>query len=166
MESLDNYISRSAEWGALSVTAISPAAVVTEAWTVMKCRYGCPMYGRNRCCPPYSPDWQQMRQILQCYHMAFLLGSDSLEGAAAAAVACARQLVADGYYKALAFGAGPCRRCSVCTPESCPHPDEAIPSMEACGIDVVATVRNAGLTIRVPPIPGDALHCYGLVLVQ
>jgi hypothetical protein len=38
--------------------------------------------------------------------------------------------------------------------------------MEACGIDVFATVRKHGFTIDVVRTPSDPQHYFGLVLVE
>ena len=58
-----------------------------------------------------------------------------------------------GYRFAAAFAGGDCVLCDVCAGaggETCLHPFEARPSMEAVGIDVVATAEAAGLTIELP----------------
>ena len=58
-----------------------------------------------------------------------------------------------GYRFATAFAGGDCVLCDVCAGvagEPCRHPFEARPSMEAVGIDVVATAEAAGLSIELP----------------
>ena len=58
-----------------------------------------------------------------------------------------------GYRFAAAFAGGDCVLCDVCAGaagEPCNHPFEARPSMEAVGIDVVATAEAAGLVIEMP----------------
>ena len=58
-----------------------------------------------------------------------------------------------GYRFAAAFAGGDCVLCDVCAGahgEPCKHPFEARPSMEAVGIDVVATAEAAGLAIELP----------------
>jgi predicted metal-binding protein len=58
-----------------------------------------------------------------------------------------------GYRFAAAFAGGDCVLCDVCSGASglpCSHPFEARPSMEAVGIDVVATAAAAGLAIELP----------------
>ena len=58
-----------------------------------------------------------------------------------------------GYRFAAAFAGGDCVLCDVCagaTGEACLHPFEARPSMEAVGIDVVATAEAAGLAVELP----------------
>lgn len=60
-----------------------------------------------------------------------------------------------GYRFAAAFAGGDCVLCEVCAAVDdgvCRHPFEARPSMEAVGIDVVATARAAGLDIELPAV--------------
>ena len=57
-----------------------------------------------------------------------------------------------GYRYAAAFSGGECVLCDECvgqaSGEQCRHPFEARPSMEAVGIDVVATAEAAGLSVE------------------
>ncbi len=83
------------------------------------------------------------------------------------AAALERKLFLAGYYKALGLGAGPCNLCDSCAfEEGCCHPDQARPSMEACGIDVFVTVRRHGFTINVVRTRKTPQHYFGLVLVE
>jgi predicted metal-binding protein len=72
-----------------------------------------------------------------------------------------------GYRFATAFAGGDCVLCDVCVGkdgEACRHPFEARPSMEAVGIDVVATAEAAGLTIEMPA--ADKPCWTGLLLID
>ena len=72
-----------------------------------------------------------------------------------------------GYYRAFAMASGPCRLCDECdTAGPCRHPDLARPAMEACGIDVFQTAREAGLPIRVVTHEKDTPNFYSLLLVE
>jgi predicted metal-binding protein len=78
-----------------------------------------------------------------------------------------REIFLSGHYKALGLGAGPCRLCNTCAfGKGCRHPDEARPAMEACGIDVFATVRKHGFNINVVKTYSDPQHYFGLVLIE
>jgi predicted metal-binding protein len=60
-----------------------------------------------------------------------------------------REAFNKGYYLSLGLTAGACRLCDTCDPKSpCKHPGEARPSMEAVGIDVHKTTKNAGLQLK------------------
>lgn len=163
---MDKYFQILREKGCTVAQLIDAADIEVAAWTIMKCRYGCPSYGKNRSCPPFAPSWRETADIIACYRRAILFGTPDMSAGTPAALACARALAQDGFYKVLAFGTGPCRRCAECRVEHCPHPGDVLPSPEACGIDLVATVRRAGLPISMPPKPGEPLHCYGLILVD
>ena len=60
-----------------------------------------------------------------------------------------REIFLSGCYKALDFGAGPCRLCKDCNLAGCIRAEDARPAMEACGIDVFATARANGFPIEV-----------------
>ena len=163
---LDKYISFLLGNGAFAATPVSPAAIITAPWPIMKCRYGCPRYGHNRCCPPFAPGYKETREILDSYRRAILFGVHDMSAGTPLALECVRLMSVDGFYKAIAFGTGPCTICEQCTPGNCPHPHRTAPSMEACGIDVIETVRNAGLKIDMPPQNGSQLNCYGLIMLD
>ncbi len=73
-----------------------------------------------------------------------------------------------GYRFAVALSAGCCRLCDECVgtdpAAKCRHPFQARPSIEAMGIDVVATAEKAGLKVDFPA-KGKAVWT-GLLLVD
>ncbi|MDE6207611.1 MAG: DUF2284 domain-containing protein [Muribaculaceae bacterium] len=166
MSDLKSYCGILIERGADSAKIINPKDIAVAPWTIMKCMYGCPSYGHNRACPPYAPSCDTTRSILDCYSRAIIFRIRSMERATPAALACARSLANNGYYKAIAFGVGACTLCKQCQLNACPHPEKVAPSMEACGIDVIATARNAGYEVDIPPREGSPLSCFGLILVD
>lgn len=165
---MDQAIEELKSGGADIAVGISPSSIVTAAWTVMKCRYGCPEYGRNLCCPPFAPSWREMADILACYERAILFRVHDMAVGTPLAVSVCAGLFRRGYYKALAFGTGPCHKCSVCAgkPGACPQPYDTAPSMEACGVDVFATVRANGIEVAPYAAPGAVPDYFGLVLVD
>jgi predicted metal-binding protein len=83
------------------------------------------------------------------------------------AAAMERELFLAGYYRAFGLGSGPCELCETCAfDKGCRHPHQARPAMEACGIDVFATVRRAGFEVNVVRSHKDAQHYFGMVLVK
>ena len=78
------------------------------------------------------------------------------------------QCIADGYPFVAGLSAGGCLLCDVCVgPESglpCRHPFKARPSMEAMGIDVLATARKAGMQVGFTP--DQTRSWVGLILVD
>jgi len=152
--------------GALSAEVISPSTVETHAWVRWKCRFGCGGYDSSLCCPPHTPGPEETRLMLDGYHRAVLFEAPG-NRAKEIAAALERQLFLAGFYKAFGLGAGPCRLCETCSmEEGCQHPHRARPAMEACGIDVYATVRKHGFTIDVVRTHDDPQHYFGMVLVD
>jgi len=86
---------------------IDPKTITVGNWVRWKCLYGCPLYNKDGCHPPYAPGVEETKKILKEYSKALLIkgynGSKlseitiKLEGAA-------YEL---GYYKAFALIALP-----------------------------------------------------------
>jgi predicted metal-binding protein len=73
-----------------------------------------------------------------------------------------------GHRFALALSGGACSLCDECvgisSGEPCRHPFEARPSMEAVGIDVILTAKNAGAEVEFP-VKKDPVWT-GILLVE
>lgn len=162
---MEKYIRMLKAEDASIVKVISPKTIVTAAWTIFKCQYGCENYGKNHCCPPEAPGYKQTQEILDCYEKAILFQCHHW-GTTAMAVQVARELFLDGYYKVIAFGSGPCKLCETCNPQGCNFPGKAIPAMESCGIDVFATARANGFEIHTLREKGEVRNHFGLLLVE
>jgi len=150
-------------------------------WTRLKCQYGCGSYGKNLCCPPYTPDADTMEKLLQEYKGACLvqytcsltdpedwseIDRKMSQDLLAILLALEKMAFTQNYYKAFALKAGNCYLCPECTLTTCRFPHKARPSMEACGIDVFALVRQAGFKIKVLPEHTHELQVYGLILLE
>lgn len=179
-DDLEKYIEKAKELGAYDAKIIDVNTIEIAAWTIMKCKFGCNNYNKSNCCPPNAPSYKETREIINCYNKALLiqckLDSDSAaEVVAGMDLSSTTKIIVDmeksiflsGDYKAFGFGAGPCKLCEKCDIGNCRHPNEARPSMEACGIDVFATIRANGFPIGVLKDKNgkDQINCYGLVLI-
>jgi predicted metal-binding protein len=165
-QALRGFLPRFYTLGAKGAKIISPSQVVTAPWVRWKCQFGCGGYGSSLMCPPYTPQPEETRKMLDGYKRAILFESGSGNTKKIAA-RMEREIFLSGSYKALGLGAGPCSLCRSCSFENgCRHPDEARPSMEACGIDVFATARKHGFPIKVVRTYQDPQHYFGLVLVE
>ncbi len=169
------WCERALELGAEAARPLAPQLVVTADWVRLKCQFGCDGYGSCRTCPPHSPAPEQTRRLLNGFSRAILLRVGPHTGASGgysgtlrkAAAGLERELFLAGHYKAWAMGNGPCEICATCdTATPCVDPEHARPSMEACGIDVFATVRNAGWEIEVVADREDRYRFFALVLVD
>ena len=152
--------------GADEAKLISPGDVATASWVRWKCRYGCGGYGQTLTCPPNSPTPEETRQVLDGYRRAVLVHTRNGENMTQVAVKLERQLFLSGFYQAFGLGSGPCRLCAECDLEGCLHPEEARPSMEACGIDVFQTGRKHGFQIEVLTSTRCRGNYFGLVLID
>jgi len=163
---MDKYFNMLKERGADFVSAIDADSVVTAPWVTYKCQFGCSSYGKNNCCPPFTPTYNATREILRSYRKGILFRMHHLKDVTPSAVQIAREMFLDGYYKVIAFGAGCCQKCANCSIGNCKFPGQTVPSMEACGIDVFATVRKNGVEIHTLREKGQLKNCFGLILFE
>ncbi len=163
---MDKYIDLLKKGGADLALKIEAKSVITAPWVVYKCRYGCPNFGKSHCCPPKTPSWKETREMLDCFRYGILFRCHEMSLATPLAVQVSKELLLDGYYKVIAFGSGPCRKCEKCDPEHCRFPGQTLPSMEACGIDVFATVKANGLELQMLRDKNAPINCYGLIMTE
>jgi len=163
---IERFIARARTLGADDARLIEAAGIVTAAWVRLKCQFGCEGYDAGYCCPPHTPTYLQTQAVIDCYRRGLLIHCTKLGQPTPIVTQLEREIFLTGFYKALGFGAGPCSLCGECPPEGCRHRDRARPSMEACGIDVYATVRSAGLPIEVVKDRSCAQNYYGLILID
>lgn len=147
---------------------LNVAQVVTGDWVQIKCRFGCERYGKNMKCPPRGLAVSETRKMLDGYHAALLV-----EGAPPGRQFHRRLLHLEkkaflaGFHKAFVFGAGPCPVCETCSTDGpCRHTDLARPAMEASGIDVFETTRNAGIPLKPVRQKGHYIKYIGLLLLK
>lgn len=159
------YLRRARELGSRHAKVIFVKSIRVAEWVRMKCQFGCDGYGQCLTCPPHAPTPEQTRRVLKCYRRAILLHGDGHADIRAIVGTLEREVFLDGYHKAFGLGAGPCELCAKCS-EFCCHPEKARPSLEACGIDVFATVRANGFPIKVVRAPGCSENYYGILLVE
>jgi len=173
---MEKYLKRAEKLGAGWAKLIHPGKVVTAEWVRLKCQYGCGSYGSCLTCPPFSPTPEYIRNVLSHYSQALLLiwdlPSESEEKKLRrrmrqAIASLEREMFLDGYYKAFGMACGPCNLCRSCdVTQPCKLEDIARPSMEACGIDVFATLANAGYKLKVVRSFEHPCHFCGLILID
>lgn len=161
---MEKYIDMLIKAGACRAETIRAEDVVTAPWTIFKCKYGCPTYGKSRCCPPVAPTWKETREILDSFERGILFCSHDVSVITPAAIEVSRELFLDGYYKAIAFGSGECRKCARCNLERCNFPGTTLPTMEGCGIDVYATARGNGFNIDPVRDREEEPNYFGLIM--
>jgi predicted metal-binding protein len=164
---IKKFIRSACELGALEAKPVKAASIVTAPWVRLKCRFGCDGYNTSLCCPPNTPTWFEMREVISSYEHALLIHCKEVDSSTRIVCELERQIFLAGYYKAFGLGAGPCRMCGgKCNLKRCVHTENTRPSMEACGIDVYATAKANGYPIAVVKDYKDKANYYGIVLIE
>lgn len=175
---------------------ISADMIEVADWVRWKCRYGCKAFGKHLNCPPHVPSPDETRNLIQCYERALVARFDAkpnldvppshihhflwdaIKELYDSMVALERHAFLSGYYKAFAMVGLCCSYCDECIPERrdfvldhvpkrfCVHQEKMRPGMEACGIDVFKTVRNAGYEVEVLTAPYEKITFFGLLLLD
>ena len=150
---------------ALPLTA---AQVAVASWVRIKCRYGCENFGQSLLCPPGGKTDAETSALLKEYSRALIVeGEPPAKEFQARLLALEKTAFLAGFHKALAFGAGPCSICDQCSDDgSCLFPKKARPSMEASGIDVYQTARQAGMRLKPVAQKGQYIKYIGLLLLE
>ncbi len=182
-QDLQKLQDRARELGATATKLVDVAHIKTGAWTRMKCRYGCPNYGSNLCCPPYTPDYERMQKFLAEYRCGVLVeytmdvsgaGPESfvsadmkMSNALLEILLCLeRDAFLLNHYRSFALKAGRCRFSVECILKNCVNPLNERPTRAACGIDVFALANDNGFKMEVITGPVTQLKIYGLLLVE
>ena len=153
--------------GAEAVRQVDPKNVRTGEWVRLKCQYGCSGYGKCLTCPPISPTPSQTRRLLDEYSVGFVTYWGRKWPGRKVLAGIEREAFLKGWYKAFIMGSGPCDLCERCDVDNeCRHPHLARPAMEACGIDVFQTARDAGFPIEVVTRRKEKPNFYSLLLVE
>ena len=182
---LDDIISLLKERGASTAVLANIADIVVDERVRLKCRVPvCDSYNKNLMCPPYVPPVAEFRAALRNYKQAILVQisapiHDTNANAPREEVFIPagklhelvnlgeREAFAAGFRFAAGFIGGCCRLCDECVAlkggTSCRVPFKARPSMEAMGIDVIATAEKTGLTLAFPVV--DKVTWTGLILL-
>jgi predicted metal-binding protein len=173
---LEEYCRRALERGASRARVVPASYVVTAPWVRYKCRFGCGSYGTRHLCPPATPKPAETEAVVRCYDRAIFVTYEAAGSSKQRPLRkkmhkdmleLEREIFLDGYYKALAFVAGPCNLCKTCdVSKPCKLPGEPRPAMEACGIDVFATFANAGVKLDVVRSESDPYKLCGMILVE
>jgi predicted metal-binding protein len=175
---MKKYLEKAKKGGVSWAKIIHPKNVVTAEWVRLKCQYGCNRYGTCLTCPPFSPTPEYTRKMLEYYSKALIMIYDIPPGPKEKErrkrrkmrkqiASLEREAFLDGYYKAFGMASGPCNFCKPCDiTQPCKFEDLARPSMEACGIDVYATLANVGYKLKVVTSHDQIWHYSGLILIE
>ena len=167
-DSIELLCNEAVKLGATVPKLISTKSIVVEPWVQLKCRFGCPKFGKYKTCPPFTPSYKETQEFLDSYEKAILIeGQPPGKQFKEMILKVEHKANFAGFYKAFVLGAGPCPLCSECDVEGdCIQPKDARPSMEACGIDVFKTVRNNGFEINFLEHRNEYVKYFGLLLLD
>ena len=161
----NSFIKKAKELGVEEAEIISTSTIETAHWVKWKCRYACEDYGENFTCPPYTPSVEETEKVLKEYDRAILLKGHNDPEMQKIIIELENYIFLSGYRKAFGIACGPCKECDECQ-ENCPKPEQTRPSLESCGIDVYATVRNNGYEIEVLKDKSEIPDYYAMVLIE
>ncbi len=104
-ETMDFLIKKALELGAERAKLIDTNTVVVQEWVRWKCRYGCPLYGKDAYHPPCAPDAETTHRMLSEYKRAILMNCPKGKPLTEVAVRLEGIAYRMGFYKAFAMTA-------------------------------------------------------------
>lgn len=159
-------IQQAIDLGCTKAKVILTKTISMAHWMKLQCQYGCSHYGSLLTCPPYTPNVDEMAEILPEYEKALLINGSPETNVREIGILLEKYLKDKGFNKAFAMCAQPCNLCEPCTiATNCQHPDKARPTLQACGIDVNETIHNNGWDDLGPQTPCTPTHAIGMVLL-
>jgi predicted metal-binding protein len=185
---LNTFREKALEWGATDAKIITADKVIIDERVRAKCMNPkCPMYGSNGNCPPYAPDLDMVRQVVNNFHYGIFVvtkfpfvAAGSIKDRIGNYELVARieaEAFYSGYYLALGFADGPCKsrfcpdkECSVLTGQGCRMGLKARYSMESWGMNAYLMAAREGwevYPIGKSTMPADVPYevALGLVLI-
>ncbi len=145
---------------------IDTGKIIVSPRPIWKCRT-CINYNKKPSCPPYTPDWKETRDWIECFRRALLVKfqvemenfdnekRDVLEYL----LTKEREFFKKGHEYAHALFPGDCNLCDECPHDSngnCNRPDKKRPSISSVGIELSSLVE----------INFSESVLYGLILIE
>jgi predicted metal-binding protein len=179
---LQRLLDKGKTYGLETITPIRTEDIIVAEWVHLKCRYGCNRYNTTWCCPPATPEPDEVRKILGEFSSALLLTVrqrypefylnntrkriKQVRGWKVT-VSLERLLFLEGYYKAFSLVGECCALCKECAyPENCLFPQEKRPSVESFSIDVIGTLQLLGKTPQVAENTKASFNYYSIILLE
>jgi len=160
-------VDRALDRGAVNAKVIGTQTITLGNWVRLRCQFGCPHFGKRFTCPTFTPTTHEMSDILMDYQKALVVEAESAAQVHDLVLCLEEQFREQGFRKAFALDSLPCNLCEVCTIEShCEHPDQARPTLQACGIDVSQTMSNIGWNTATSQEPCSPRQTVGMVLLD
>ncbi|MHB1007303.1 MAG: DUF2284 domain-containing protein [Chloroflexota bacterium] len=77
MEAYADLIAKATGLGAIQAVVVPATDLVVEQRVTLKCRFGCPNYGRSHSCPPRVPSVAEFHEVLGEYRQALVVAFPS-----------------------------------------------------------------------------------------
>lgn len=157
---------------------LQPWEVTISHWIRIKCRFGCPSYGKCLACPPNTPSIEDCKNFFSEYSSAYMIHYEVNESAPEKRTNILRdvnnrllelenEVYRMGYHKAFVMFIGPCNFCKKCTGDyPCQHPVQRRPSLQGMGVDFYKTAVTIGLPIDEEITNDWIVNRYGMLLVE
>jgi predicted metal-binding protein len=156
-----------------------PRRFVVADWVRMKCRFGCPEYGRTASCPPHLPSVDECRRFFRDYREAVVFHfqkqvakpEERFEWTRSVnreLLKLEREVFLRGREKAFLLFLDSCNLCPECSADrrTCKLPKMARPTPEALAVDVYASVRRLGYPIQVLSDHSQTMNRYAFLLLR
>jgi predicted metal-binding protein len=137
------------KYGIDEALSIYTSKIYIHHWVGLKYKYA----NKDSCKHMLHPD--QTYRLLKEYKRAVLVLGNKKEDFEKAVVEMEERLIKEGYYKSLALLNSPCTLCK--------KQDNARPSLETLGIDILATVRKFKKNVPQPAV--GEYPPYAIILV-
>lgn len=162
-----SIIDAALELGCIEAQVMMTRSIVLGNWIKLQCQFGCAQYGHVLTCPPYTPSPDEMSGILMDYQKCLLIQAAPGRNVLDIVLHLESLSKEKGYRKAFAICSGPCEICEVCTLDTgCKYPEQARPSLQACGIDMAQTLDNFGWNNSNSHKPCSKEYPFGMVLLH
>ena len=170
---MEQLIKKAVEFGALNAKIKDINSVVILYDAKEKCKEGCPFYDKKQGCPPSSPKYKEIENILKEYKKCMLIQCENMDKVDNV-LRKVKNYLKEEDRECFIFGAKVCNVCEEfynekCTYPDCKHKGEVIPQMSGCGIDALKTALNMGYSendfvIQKNDYKNEDIKFYGMVV--
>lgn len=163
------FIEEALRQGAVSAVAFSIEDIVFDSRALLKCRFGCPEWGKNYTCPSGTGiSMEQYREMFSRYRWGIIIGTHAPLAGQKISYNLEAMAYHEGYYWAISLSdCSLCKTCGAATNTPCPHPERARPGFHSVGVDVFATVKKFNLPLYTLSNDGSQLpNWYAALFVE
>jgi predicted metal-binding protein len=165
---MNKYIDLALEMKMIHAKIITPADIVFDIRTLLKCTWGCENHDETSYkCQRHNTSYDERVRMVQAYSQVLLLHSSDGRDVSKAVLEIERQAFLDGYH--LAFAVRSCNYCKTCAVDKdrpCIDPKKVRPCEAIFGIDVYRTAKKFDLPCYPLKTPDEVQNRYGFVFID